>query len=280
MGCMRTTNSNIPNEVDVTTVEEYVLPAHWASALFNHDHSGLSDEEQSTLTQWHAEALGSSRALIPVDLSDEAYFARTNDAYRLGGDVADYTFHRIDRIDVTDCGSAWLAGRHDDAAWAEADGEIVGVQGTVREWEHALAVWKQHQLTGQDVTRALGEVDGLWASFTHTGGGCHAIHVGRSIDGQWEWGGPHVLVTGTDIYLADEYENPIDNDSATSDVFTASLYAPLVGATGDWADTPEYTDATEYPVGIDALVDAIHKLFGLLDADGRFDPALSQGDRG
>lgn len=69
-------------------VVTYTLPAYWASYLINGDPSGLEDGEQAQIDRWmRVEQPG-----YPVDCG-EAYFAHSNDATRLGGDVAEFTFH-------------------------------------------------------------------------------------------------------------------------------------------------------------------------------------------
>ncbi|HYG24470.1 MAG TPA: hypothetical protein VEH04_16955 [Verrucomicrobiae bacterium] len=66
----------------------YTLPASWASYLINGDASGLEDGESSRIDYW----LLSHNLPSPVDCSEEAHFARSNDATQLGGDVLEYTF--------------------------------------------------------------------------------------------------------------------------------------------------------------------------------------------
>lgn len=70
-------------------VVTYTLPVYWASYLINGDPSGLNDGEQETIDRW----MRNERPGYPVDCGDESWFAYTNDATRLGGDVTLFTFH-------------------------------------------------------------------------------------------------------------------------------------------------------------------------------------------
>lgn len=71
---------------------EYILPAHWASALVNGDKSGFSDEESEALEAWlNHEGVGSC-----VDVSEDAFFSPTHDArfYVLHCDCLKFTFNK------------------------------------------------------------------------------------------------------------------------------------------------------------------------------------------
>lgn len=70
------------------TTETYTLPAYWASYLINGDASGIEDSEQAQADAF----LAKHNLPSPVSCSDEAWFARSNDAGTLAGDVMEYTF--------------------------------------------------------------------------------------------------------------------------------------------------------------------------------------------
>ena len=70
---------------------EYTLPAYWASYLINGDASGLKDGEQAAIDAFISKE-SKPRPIYFVDVG-ESYFARSNDANSLGGDVADYVAH-------------------------------------------------------------------------------------------------------------------------------------------------------------------------------------------
>lgn len=71
----------------MTTVT-YTLPAYWASYLINGDASGIDEDDKAA-----ADAFIAKHNLPgPVSCSEESWFARSNDASRLGGDVLEYTF--------------------------------------------------------------------------------------------------------------------------------------------------------------------------------------------
>lgn len=77
----------------IMTTETYILPAHWASALINDDYSGLSDSDHNEVVNFlfdNKERLGGC-----VDVSEDTWFAHSNDAHTLACDVATFTF-RID----------------------------------------------------------------------------------------------------------------------------------------------------------------------------------------
>jgi hypothetical protein len=86
------------------TVESFVLPSYWASYLINGDHSGLSDDEKQAVDNF----LGREdmRSLSCVSCGEESYFANSNDAGTLAGDVMEYSFLRAP---AAPCPSAsWL----------------------------------------------------------------------------------------------------------------------------------------------------------------------------
>lgn len=72
--------------------ETYTLPAHWACALIYGDYSGLEDADQEELDRW----LEAEQPGYCIDCAEEPYFATSNDAGTLAGDVIEYTFHVID----------------------------------------------------------------------------------------------------------------------------------------------------------------------------------------
>lgn len=67
----------------------YTLPVYWASYLVNGDASGLEPGEKTEIDAWLANEGGIGSC---VDVSEDSWFARSNDATTLGGDVATYTF--------------------------------------------------------------------------------------------------------------------------------------------------------------------------------------------
>lgn len=68
----------------------YILPAYWASVLINMDASGTSKEDQQAIKEFlETEKPGSC-----AGCSNESWFAHTNDANNIGGDVMEYTFHK------------------------------------------------------------------------------------------------------------------------------------------------------------------------------------------
>lgn len=74
------------------TITNYDLPAYWASYLVNGDASGLEPGEQEQIDAWSARQgdIGSC-----VDVSEDSWFAWSNDATNLGGDVATYAFLKV-----------------------------------------------------------------------------------------------------------------------------------------------------------------------------------------
>jgi hypothetical protein len=67
----------------------YILPAYWASALVNCDDSGLEDGERQVLEAWCKRTNTNYGTCLNVG---EPYYARSNDAGTLAGDVAEYLF--------------------------------------------------------------------------------------------------------------------------------------------------------------------------------------------
>jgi hypothetical protein len=70
------------------TTEKYTLPVYWASALVNGDTSGMSDADEKEMNDWLSEVKPGNC----VGVSEDSWFAHNNDATRLGGDVAEFTF--------------------------------------------------------------------------------------------------------------------------------------------------------------------------------------------
>ena len=64
----------------------YTLPIYWASYLVNGDCSGLEDNEIEEIDTF-LEREGNP---IVTGVGDETWFAVSNDANRLGAEVADY----------------------------------------------------------------------------------------------------------------------------------------------------------------------------------------------
>lgn len=74
------------------TLRRYILPACWASSIFNGDDSGLEPGEREQIDRFIA-----SEGLEGWTEADcgESYFSWSNDATNLGGDVCEYTFVKI-----------------------------------------------------------------------------------------------------------------------------------------------------------------------------------------
>jgi hypothetical protein len=64
--------------------------AHWASALFNGDASGLEDEDVQLMERWLDQEVGSAAHHSPIDYREEGF--RWNVFNGLGGDAATYVF--------------------------------------------------------------------------------------------------------------------------------------------------------------------------------------------
>ena len=79
-------SGGMPINLKAIETIEYTLPAYWATYLINGDFSGLEDGEQETIDAY-------IRAEGNPHFTDcgEQYFAHSNDATTLGGDVCDYT---------------------------------------------------------------------------------------------------------------------------------------------------------------------------------------------
>ena len=103
-----------------------------------------------------------------------------------------------------------------------------------------------------EVLAAFDDIADVRAEWIPTGGGCHAIAVHplcSDVDV-----GPHVLVTGVDVYDVADYHT-IDNDAYPPDYFTIGSY------------DPEPTDAYRTVVGIDTLVPAVLAMLDEVRAD-------------
>jgi len=69
--------------------QEYILPAYWASGLINDDYSGYQSEEIAQIE--HFLKANDVKQCIDADV-ENSYFAHSNDANRMGGDVCVFTF--------------------------------------------------------------------------------------------------------------------------------------------------------------------------------------------
>lgn len=71
---------------------EYMLPAHWASALVNEDYTGLEDYELDALNSW----LEDTKPGWCVDVKGEPEFRTYHDAddFVLACDCACFTFQQ------------------------------------------------------------------------------------------------------------------------------------------------------------------------------------------
>ena len=84
-------------------LESFELPAHWVSALFNSDSSGLSDLEERQLDDFESMMLKEYGSCHAVDCSDEPYFLKYHDAYMFGVlacDVLKITFDVTKRAEL------------------------------------------------------------------------------------------------------------------------------------------------------------------------------------
>lgn len=70
---------------------DYILPAHWASALINNDHSGMSDDDEIELITWYEKV----KPGYCIECSEESEFRHTNDAGTLSCDTLVFTFNKL-----------------------------------------------------------------------------------------------------------------------------------------------------------------------------------------
>lgn len=71
------------------TIEKYILPVYWASALINNDFSGLNKEDENKI---HSFLERNNIQLHHVrECSEESYFSKYNDANEMACDVLEYT---------------------------------------------------------------------------------------------------------------------------------------------------------------------------------------------
>ena len=71
-------------------VIKYRLPVYWAGALINDDYTGISDEEEQEIKDFLKQADGRP---VDVDWKTEGFYYH-NDANNMGGDCADFIFHK------------------------------------------------------------------------------------------------------------------------------------------------------------------------------------------
>ena len=64
--------------------QEYQLPDHWLSALFNGDESGLDDSDIAALESFTAEMVRDYGQCWAIDSRDDCGFMRWHDAARFG----------------------------------------------------------------------------------------------------------------------------------------------------------------------------------------------------
>lgn len=72
-------------------VERYILPDSWACYLMYGDSTGLTDEEIRAANIF-VESLDGA---YMVSKAEDSYFARSNDANNISGNVSEYQFHRL-----------------------------------------------------------------------------------------------------------------------------------------------------------------------------------------
>jgi hypothetical protein len=75
--------------VSALEFDEFDAPEHWASALFNGDFSGFSDDDQTEFDAWFAD---SPEMLNVVGCSDESFIGRFNG---LQTDLLTYTYQVV-----------------------------------------------------------------------------------------------------------------------------------------------------------------------------------------
>jgi len=76
-------------------MEQYELPAHWASALINGDDSGLEEEDLIALEKFERYMALVYKQCWCVDVGEETWFSNYHDATKFGVlpcDVALFTF--------------------------------------------------------------------------------------------------------------------------------------------------------------------------------------------
>ena len=74
------------------TTETYILPAYWACALINSDISGLEDSDIADIEKFETDNKDAGCRFCCIGCSEEQYFAHSNDANNMGGDVLEFTF--------------------------------------------------------------------------------------------------------------------------------------------------------------------------------------------
>lgn len=70
-------------------VATYILPAYWASVLINADASGYTSDELAEISEFTSTV----KPGYCVGCSETEYFAHSNDANNLGGNVLEFYFH-------------------------------------------------------------------------------------------------------------------------------------------------------------------------------------------
>jgi hypothetical protein len=90
----------------------YILPAYWASALVNADESGMENKEIEEMNAW----LDSVKPGSCVGCSDNEYFAHSNAANSLGGDVLEFYFHKQE---TTHTPGPWNMHEYGEAVFAK-----------------------------------------------------------------------------------------------------------------------------------------------------------------
>ena len=65
---------------------QYTLPIYWASYIINGDPTSLADGEQEEIDEY-VKSIGSPSF---TDISDDKWFAYSNDATTIGGEVCIY----------------------------------------------------------------------------------------------------------------------------------------------------------------------------------------------
>lgn len=77
-------------------VEQYDLPAYWASYLINDDASGFDDDDIAVIDLWMGDFSPKPDYVDCVDVSDNVGFMHRHDASKWGvlaADCATFTFH-------------------------------------------------------------------------------------------------------------------------------------------------------------------------------------------
>lgn len=74
------------------TLETYILPEYWASALINDDYSGMNNLDIEYLEKFISDNKSDNCRFYCIGCSEQSFFSWHNDANNLGSDCLEYTF--------------------------------------------------------------------------------------------------------------------------------------------------------------------------------------------